>query len=142
MGNGLKLTIEAKQWIDKAEADFVAANRLIKHRRKPNYDLVCFCSHQCAEKYLKGFLTAANKRFEYKHQLEKLILPLCLEVNPSFEFIRELVRRLDAYSVDFRYPGHNTDRKEALLAVQTAHAVREFVREKLPIEKPQRKDRR
>ena len=131
MVNAFKITEEVKQWVEKAEADCVAAERLIKYRKNPNYDLVCFCSHQCAEKYLKGFLTASNKKFEYKHQLEKLILPLCLEVDPSFEFVRELVRKLDAYSVDFRYPGHSADRKEARLAVQATREIREFIRNKL-----------
>lgn len=79
----------------------------------------------------KAFLTAANQPIEFKHQLEKLILPPCIKVDPTFEFIREYLRRLDAYSVDFRYPGNNANKEEAAIALKTTEAVREFVRGKL-----------
>jgi HEPN domain-containing protein len=131
MANELEITGEVKEWISKAEEDYLGAIRLSKQTKPPTYNLICFCCEQCVEKYLKAFLTAANVRFEFKHNLEKLLLPKCIKVEPSFEFIRELIRRLDAYSVEFRYPGENATRSEALSAIKAMEQVREFIREKL-----------
>ena len=44
------------EWVEKAEADVRSARRELRVRDHPNYDLVCFLSQQCAEKYLKGGL--------------------------------------------------------------------------------------
>ncbi len=131
MSDEMQITPEVEDWIRKAEEDFYGAQRLLKHTNPTEYNLVCFCSQQSAEKYLKAFLTAANQPFDFKHQLEKRILPPCINVDPTFEFIREYLRRLDAYSVDFRYPGNDANRGEAAIALKTARAVREFVRDKL-----------
>jgi len=142
MANGLDVTGEVLEWTKKAEEDYFGAKRLIRHRRPTEYNLVCFCAQQCAEKYLKAFLTAANKRFEFKHQIEKLILPPCIEIDASFEFIREPVRRLDAYGVDFRYPGRDADKVEAELALQAAERVREFTMGKLGLGKKRKTNER
>lgn len=131
MQNKLELTDEVNEWVRKAEEDFRAANRLFRPRSSPTYNIVCFCAHQSAEKYLKAYLTAAGKRFAYKHQLEKLLLPVCIDVDPSFEFMREFLRLLDVYSVDYRYPGESANREEAMKAVQAMKKVKKIVREKL-----------
>lgn len=89
-----------------------------------------------------AYLTAASERFDFKHQLEKLILPACLKVDPAFEFIRDLVRIVDAYSVDIRYPGESANREEALKAVSAMKQIRDFIRAKLRIAKPRAKKRR
>ena len=140
MANGISITGEVEDWIRKAEEDYYGARRLLRHTNPTEYNLVCFCAQQCAEKYLKAFLTAANQPFEFKHQLEKLILPPCIKVGPTFEFIREYLRRLDAYSVDFRYPGNDANNEEATIASKTAEAVREFVRSKLGLENSETKE--
>ena len=121
----------ASQWVQKAEEDYRAALRLMKFRNGPTYNLVCFCAQQCAEKYIKGFLTLAGKKFPPSHQIEHMLLPLCLEVDKSFEFVRELFRRLDSYSVTFRYPGEDAAREEATKAVGAMKRIREFLRPKL-----------
>lgn len=43
-----------REWIEKAEADFVSAGREYRARHRPNFDAACFFSQQCIEKYLKG----------------------------------------------------------------------------------------
>jgi HEPN domain-containing protein len=130
MDEGLHITEEVTGWIKKAEEDFNGATRLSRHSKPSMHNLVCFHAQQCAEKYLKAYLTAINKPFEFRHQLEKLLLPLCSEHDRSFEMLREIVRRLDAYSVDFRYPGADADRVEARMALKAARQVRAFVRER------------
>lgn len=133
MEKKLELTDEVHEWIRKAEEDNRAANHLLRRRSSPTYNIICFCAQQCAEKYLKAYLTAAGKRFPYRHQLEKLLLPLCIEVDPSFQFIEELVRVLDAYSVDYRYPGEDANAQQARRAIKAARNIRRFVRAKLGI---------
>lgn len=76
-------------------------------------------------------MTAANKPFPFQHQLEKVLLPLCNEVDPSFELLREPLRRLDSYSVDFRYPGEHADQTDASRALKAMKMVRAFIRSKL-----------
>jgi len=57
------------EWIEKAEADFRSAQRELRVRDHPNYDLVCFLSQQCAEKYLKARLVEAGISFPKTHDL-------------------------------------------------------------------------
>ena len=61
------------EWVDKAEGDFVTAQRELNALDHPNYDAVCFHSQQCAEKYLKA--TYKKKIF---HCERLTISPSCL----------------------------------------------------------------
>jgi len=45
---------ETEEWLAKAEADWLTANREHKARRSPNFDDACFHWQQCVEKYLKA----------------------------------------------------------------------------------------
>jgi HEPN domain-containing protein len=40
----------AREWIEKAEADFVSAGREYRARKQPNFDAACFFAQQCLEK--------------------------------------------------------------------------------------------
>jgi len=44
------------EWVQKAEDDFVVAQKMYRACKRPVYDAVCFHAQQCAEKYLKAFL--------------------------------------------------------------------------------------
>ena len=46
-----------REWIEKAEADFLSATREYRARNRPNFDAACFFAQQCVEKYLKGRLS-------------------------------------------------------------------------------------
>ena len=46
------------EWVEKAEGDSRTAEREGTVGEGPNYDAVCFHAQQCAEKYLKAFLTS------------------------------------------------------------------------------------
>jgi HEPN domain-containing protein len=120
------------EWVEKAEGDYATAGRELRARRWPNYDAACFHAQQTAEKYLKAFLQEGGAAFPKTHSLIEL-LELCLPLDASFEFQRNLLVRLDRYAVHYRYPGESADKAEARVAFQTANRVRAFVREKLGI---------
>ncbi|MFH1477044.1 MAG: HEPN domain-containing protein [Verrucomicrobiota bacterium] len=45
-----------REWIKKAEEDFVAAQQLSRVRKPPVWNIVCFHCQQCVEKYLIAYL--------------------------------------------------------------------------------------
>lgn len=63
---------EAEEWISKAEGDLGVASREML-TSAPVWDVVCFLSQQCAEKYLKGFLEEQNMKFAETHDLAPCI---------------------------------------------------------------------
>jgi len=69
----------AREWIAKAEADFLSAQREFRARKHPNYDAACFFAQQCVEKYLKGRMADAGMVVPRTHDLAALLdalLPL------------------------------------------------------------------
>ncbi len=52
-----------RDWVQKAEHDFLAAVDLGRRRKKPLHDMVCFHCQQAAEKYLKARLEEAAIHF-------------------------------------------------------------------------------
>ncbi|MBI4333350.1 MAG: HEPN domain-containing protein [Chloroflexi bacterium] len=124
-----ELTVE---WVEKAEGDYVTAERELRARRRPNYDAVCFHAQQAAEKYLKAFLQEHGVAFPKTHSLIEL-LELCLPLDPSFELQRDLLVQLDRYAVHYRYPGESADKDESRLAFRTIKTVRSFLQKKLGI---------
>jgi len=119
---------EVKEWINKAEADFEGAMHLARRRKKPLPDLVCFHCQQCAEKYLKAYLIFSKTPFPKTHDL-LLLLELSVQFQPTLELHRELFEYLNPYSVQFRYPGEESDIEEAKLALATLKKIRKMMRE-------------
>src|SRR5437868_453126 len=105
-----------REWVDKAEADFVSAGRELRARKQPNYDSACFHAQQCVEKYLKARLVEANTRFTKTHDLEKL-LDLILPREPLWAAFRPVLNDLNSYAVAYRYPGIWATRDMAKQAV-------------------------
>jgi len=124
------LTIE---WINKAEGDFVTAQRELRARRSPNYDAACFHSQQMAEKYLKAFIQEQGIAPPRVHDLVEL-LALCLPFNPAFGFLELDLKGLNVYSVKFRYPGMTAAKGDAQDAVKAARIIRTHLRNLLPVE--------
>jgi HEPN domain-containing protein len=118
------------EWVAKAEGDYATAAREIRVRRNPNYDAVCFHAQQAVEKYLKAFLQEHGADFPKTHSLIEL-LELCLILDASFEFHRDLLVRLDRYAVRYRYPGEFAEKAEARAALEAASVVRDSIRGKL-----------
>lgn len=118
------MTEIVKEWVAKAEADFRTASRLIREKEDvPNYDLVCFLSQQCIEKYLKAYLQVCNVAFERTHDLS-VLLDLTLAYSPFWESWRPSFRAVKDYAVEFRYPGEWAQREDARRALEIAGGFR------------------
>lgn len=61
------------EWVEKAEADFISAQREFRARKNPNYDAACFFSQQCIEKYIKARLQEAEIEVGKIHDLVELL---------------------------------------------------------------------
>ncbi|HUI07240.1 MAG TPA: HEPN domain-containing protein [Verrucomicrobiae bacterium] len=123
------------EWIEKAEGDFRSARRELRVRDHPNYDLICFLSQQCAEKYLKGLLTEAGIEFSKIYDLEELLDSL-LPVAPHLERFRASLASLTDHAVDFRYPGESATREVARTAFANCQSVRRAIRKILGVDEP------
>ena len=120
----------ASEWISKAEGDYRSAEVLLYQIEIPEIDTACFHCQQCAEKYVKAFLTEHDLEFPRNHDLVRLLV-LCLTVDESFESVRDNLRRLENYGVIIRYPGLTVPLDMAHKAFEDASQVRGFVRKKL-----------
>lgn len=120
------------EWVTKADNDFYSADVLLHAGDEPYPDTASFHCQQCAEKYLKAFLTDHLIRFERTHILVDL-LALCVMVDADFRQIADDLSSLDGYAVAIRYPGAIVSVDLAEEALKTASRVREFIREKLGI---------
>ena len=116
-----------REWVSKAEGDFVTASRELRARKSPNYDAACFHAQQCAEKYMKALLHAAGIAFQKTHDLESL-LGQVVAIDPSWEMLRPDLEALTTHAVAVRYPGWSMNRAVARGALATAREVRRRAR--------------
>ena len=116
-----------QEWIEKAEGDWNAAQSLYRVRKLANYDMVCFCTQQCAEKYLKDRLEEANLAFPKTHDLT-VLLNLTLAMEPNWVAIRSHLAGLNGYSIAFRYPGNAATKLSAKTALKDCREVRRVIR--------------
>ena len=121
-----------KEWVGKAESDYLAATHLFAMENATTYDAVCFHAQQCVEKYLKSILVDHSLPVPKTHDIEKLFGllpdPLTVRLTP------EQMQWLTAFATDSRYPGDwdPIDTQKAAEAVNMARGVREAVRNVLP----------
>ena len=123
-----------KEWIYKAEEDFESARQLAKKTTKVVPNVVCFHCRQSIEKYLKAFLIWHDIEPPAIHDLQRLN-NICIKIDKDFNLISEQLNSLNAYAVDFRYPGENATIEESKSAVQIMKHVRKFLRNKLKLER-------
>ena len=116
------------EWIDKAEGDWVTAQREWRARKQPNYDSACFHTQQCVEKYLKAKLVEENIAFSKVHDLVYL-LNLLLPIEPGWASLKPHLTPLNTYAVLYRYPGNTADKTEAKDAIKNCREVRRVVRQ-------------
>ncbi len=114
------------EWVQKAEGDLTTAQRELRARLNPNYDAACFHAQQCAEKYLKALLQEAQIPFGKTHNLS-LLLDLLPERHSGLELLRPTLAILNAYAVEYRYPGESAEKEIARQAVMLAKEVKEAV---------------
>ena len=118
------------EWIEKAEGDYLSAQREYRARKLPNYNASCFFSQQCIEKYIKARLQEADIEFGKSHDLVEL-LELVAPVEPMWNPYRPTFRPISSYSVNFRYPGDNADKEEAREAIKICREFRRAARQSL-----------
>jgi len=125
------LTLE---WVEKAEEDFISAQREYRARKRPNYNATCFFAQQCIEKYIKARLQEDEIEFGKIHDLIKL-LELVSAVEPLWDSYRPTFRPITAYAVNYRYPGENADKEEAAEALKICRGFRQVARQSLDLPK-------
>ncbi len=125
----------AREWIEKAEADFVSSRREFRARKKPNFDAACFFAQQCIEKYLKGRLAEAEKPIPKTHDLS-VLLDAVLPLEPFWEACRPRLETLTSYAVLFRYPGESATKTLAKQAIDDATQVRSMIRSAMRLRSP------
>lgn len=118
------------EWVAKAESDLKNAHIALRVGRECPADTVAFHAQQCAEKYLKGFLSFKGIEPPRIHDIEELLALSELRVDLT---VAEQ-RLLTAYATVTRYPGdyEPVDLPEARRAVRLARRVRSAVRKALP----------
>ena len=119
-----------QQWVDKAEGDWEAAGRAMRAQERPFYDHVCFHSHECTEKYLKGRLVEADVAFPKTHNLPHL-LTLLLPIEPTWQILEPDLLGLKTSGVGIVYPGKKADKADAQAALRYCRTVREVARRSL-----------
>jgi HEPN domain-containing protein len=123
---------EAQDWLDRAERDLMAADRMLNHS-EPLYDATVFHTQQAVEKALKAFLVAHGREFPKIHDLVPLVV-WCQRIDPEFARFAKAARMLTPYATRFRYPGGllEPEADEAQQAFEIAVDVVKTVRHRLP----------
>lgn len=93
----------ARQWLDRAEADWRLCHRLIGDP-EPYLEAIAFHCQQAAEKYLKAYLTWLQVEFPKTHDLKHLI-ELVGSCEHALASGLENAATLTPYAVEYRYPG-------------------------------------
>ncbi len=113
-----------KEWVFKSEGDFRTATREFLVTEFPNYDAVCYHSEHCIEKLMKALLIKSEVSFDYTHNLIKLQEYL-QAVNPSLTFEVNDLKFLTRAGLNFRYPGENAEKEEAMTSLELTKMIRE-----------------
>ncbi len=119
------------EWKQKAENDLRTAEIVLLSPNPPT-DTICFHAQQCAEKYLKSYLTSKDITIEKTHDLTR-VNNICIGIDPDFEELSDKAELLSGYAIEIRYPGDFIECSigEAEEAVEMAKAFRDFVLRKL-----------
>ena len=120
----------AREWVEKAEADFAAALILRRSRKKHSRDIVCFHLQKAVEKDLKARLAEAASTIPKTHDLEKL-LDLLIPLEPLWATLRPALAAITNYAVEVRYPGRTVTVAEARVLLKDTNHIRQVVRRSL-----------
>lgn len=116
-----------QEWLDKAEGDWRAAQSLFRVRKDPNFDVICYLTQQCVEKYLKACLEEGGLAFPKTHNLPHL-LQLVVQIAPQLSRLQQQTLSLNIYLVEFRYPGKSATKAQAKQAIKDCREVRRVIR--------------
>lgn len=116
-----------REWIRKAESDWLLAVSLMRRRKPPVRDQACFLFQQSAEKYVKARMEEAGVRIPRIHQIDQLI-QLVLGIEPFWAALQPAASRISDYAVRIRYPGNEATAVEMRRCHQDAKAIRHEAR--------------
>lgn len=119
-----------RDWVQKAEGDFVVANQIMRRRKNRVFDIACFHCQQTVEKYFKARLIEAGLPYPRSHDLV-VLLHLLLPIEPLWISYEPALKKLTNYAVSFRYPGDNATPSEAKTALKHCRSLRAEVRHSL-----------
>ncbi len=117
-----------RQWIQKAENDFISAKTLYAELENCPYDTICFHAQQCIEKYIKALLLHQKINFPKSHDVGELMELLPKEY--KIPLTPEEQAKVTYYAVAGRYPVDgmvDISRQDAECAIQMAENVREYI---------------
>lgn len=117
-------------WAMKAEANLATAGRELQVRDDPNFDAVCYHAKECALNYLRARLEEAEIPFPTTSHLV-VLLELCLDLEPTWEELRDNLRILTFASNEILNPESRTNRKTANEAFDMAKGFRDEARRSL-----------
>lgn len=100
-----------REWVAKAEEDFLAATALNLRRKKPLWNIVAFHVEQTVEKYLKARLEEAGLSIPKTHDLVHL-LNLVAPIEPLWSSYNSAFSLLVSYAVQTRYPGNSVTKAD------------------------------
>jgi HEPN domain-containing protein len=119
-----------RAWIEKAEADLEAAERLAPSMAGGNRlrEVVGFHCQQTVEKYLKALLTFYQVEFPKTHEIERLLV-LVSGANREAADALSGAKWLGPFGVDIRYPGDAAEMLpgDEVKAVEIARVAKETV---------------
>src|SRR2546426_2389647 len=121
-----------REWVEKAEHDLAAAERLIESGRIDLSDIVCFHAQQCAEKFLKAMLAYRGVEFLRTHDL--VVLLHRVRERDAVRLEDGDLSPLNRFATEARYPGgwDPIGQSDAAVALELARKVRDAVRPFLP----------
>jgi HEPN domain-containing protein len=119
-----------REWVAKAEEDFLAAGALNRRRKKPLWNVGAFHVQQTVEKYLKARLEEAGHSVPKTHDLLHL-LNLVTTVEPLWSAYQSAFSLLVSYAVQSRYPGGSVIKADARQAMQLCRRFRKEARHSL-----------
>ena len=112
-----------REWVKKAEEDFLAASSLARRRSKPLWNIVCFHAQQAIEKYLKARMEEAGLAIPKTHDLLHL-LNLLAKVEPLWPPYQTAFSLLVSYAGQTRYPGSSVCKSDARHAMKVCRQFR------------------
>ncbi len=115
-------------WVKKAEEDYLVIKAIIKSDYNPVSGIL-FHAQQCAEKYLKAYLSFKGKEIAKIHDLVSLH-QFCFEIDSTFSIIKNDLIYLDGFAVAPRYPDEFAEYEisDAITAIECCNRSREICR--------------
>jgi len=122
--------LQFREWVAKAEQDFLAASVLDPDQLA---GIVCFHCQQSIEKYLKAALARYGAPAHRTHNLV-VLSDMVSEHDRGFAGLGDELSILNPYSVVVRYPGIEVTPEDAKQALEAASRLREHLRKLLNLE--------